>query len=487
MVLKSTSVLSCLLPARFGFGSGHRPDPRNQEKHAKELVAHGRLGDLEPDPFRGHPLPTGSILRTDHLDLPRARANTAPSDSFPAHLLSPNDDIGGSPNPVHRSFVPPVRTKRSSFTTFFAFSSKRKSNHDAPVVRLPQLQRDLLVPPQSVPGRWVPESGQTEVHLINSSAIPSPLLADDEEYYFSYCTSLTPIHSPSISPRPDATNVPPSERLLRQRDPIGNPDLDSQLSSPVDTRPSHTQIQHPYAYSTPLHSKPHSRVVGATPSLRHATSQPFQHHPRHFSSDVNPMLVQGGAPSSQLGHQASKSHPHLSQPQLKTSISTPNLASGAMSVSARSVTKKRPSTGSKGKERWLSAETWWDALLSPSPRFKAKQAPRPHTATGRIVHDPVSTPAEGKPNKILGVTFPSVPTARPRAVSVAPSVRPISPTLTRSRSATDLGQPSTSAIPRSGFEPALATLVDEPTPPPDHVPDSNTELSSPELPISLEQ
>ena len=486
MVLKSSSALSCLLPARFGFGSNHRTDspfrPPNLEKHEKNhhnLVARDRLGDPEFDPFRGNPLP---CVRTDPPDLSRARANTAPSDSLPLHLLTPNTDIGESPNPVHPSFVPPVRTKRSSFTTFFAFSSKRKSNHGAPVVHLPQLQQDL-VPPHSVPGKWLSESGQTDVLLITPSAIPSPLRTDEEEYYYSYHTPTFPSHS--TSPHPDATNTSPSKRLsLRQQDPIENQDLHSQLPSPVDRHPSHTQIQHPYAYSTPLYSRPHPKPIDPAPSLRHATSQPFHHHP---PSDINSTLAHSGAPSSHLGHQVYMNQPHLSQPQLKTSISTPNLVSGAAPVRVRSVLNKRAPTKSKGRERWLSAETWWDALLSPSPRFKVKQAPRPHTTTGTVIRDPVSVPVEGEPNRILGVTFPSVPAVRPRAVSVTTHVRPTPPVVTRSWSVTDLGQPSTSAIPSAGFEPALETLVDEPTPTPDDVPGSNTELPLPEPPLSLEQ
>lgn len=497
-------MLSCLLPARLGFGSNSRPDSpsrlRKQEKHAKDhhypakLFPHDRLGDPEFDPFRGNPLPlcraTDFDFRTDPPDISRARANTAPSDSFPRPLLIPDGGIGESPVPPHRAFGPPNRSKRSSCTTFFAFSSKRKSAHGPPTVHIPQLQQDLLVPAHSVSGKWVSDSGQTQVHLINSSSVPSPLQTDDEEYYYSYCASSTPIPSHSASPRPDQTNISPSKQLSsRQQDLVGIPDLHSQHSSPVDFHPSRAHI-HPYAYSTPLGSNAYFKTIDTAPALRHATSQPFQLHPEGSRSDINTGLAHGRIPPPQLGHGTSQSQPCLRQPQLKTSMSTPNLASGAAPVRPRSVIKKKLPK-SKGQERWLSAETWWDALLSPSPRFKVKQTSRSHTATGRNVHEPVIKLAEGEPNRNLGVTFPSVPAPRPRAVSITPvisNVGLVHPTLTRSRSAVDLhDQPSTSATSRAGFEPALETLVDEPTPTPDQVPVSDAELPLPEPPLSLEQ
>ena len=444
-------MLSCLLPARLGFGSHQKTDPRTQEKPRLGL------GDPEFDPFRGNPLP---LYRA--TDQPRTRANTAPSSSQPPPLLIPDGGIGESPNPVHRSLGPPARPKRSSFTTFFAFSSKRRSTHD------------LLAPSHSVPGRWVPGSGQTQVQLINTASVPSPLRTDEEEYYYSYYASLTP--TVPASSQPDPTNS------SQQQDLIGNPDLDSQFSSPVDSPPSHTHIRHPYSYSTPLYSKPYPNTIDTAPPLRHATSQPLRHHPL-----ISPSGVHAGSrpPTSHLGHRA----PHLLQSELKTSMSTPNLVTGAASVRPRSLLRKKP-TRSKG-ERWLSAETWWDALFSPSPRFKVKQAPRPDPATGTIVNNHAGNPIQHEPNRNLSVTFPSVPAVRPRAVSATSATsntKPTYPTISRSRSAADLsGQPSTSATQRAAFEPALETLVDQPTPPPDQRSASDTEFPLPDPPLSLEQ
>lgn len=418
-------MLSCLFPARLGLG-----------RDSQKLVAHDPLGDPDADPFRGNPLPLHRAPNPGHLDIPRARANTVPSDALAPPLLIPNSESPGL------SLAPPVRQKRSSFTTFFAFSSKRRSTNGTPV-----------------PGRWV---GQSQVHVANPASIPSALEADDEEYYYSYSVPLTPTV-------PFAANRSPSKQLpFRQQDLIGNPDLDSQPSSPVD---SHTRIRHPYAYSTPLH-----------PRLRHATSQPF--HPQGSSSGPDAGPAHNTVPSSHLGHGTS-SHPA----ELKASMSTPNLASGPPPVRPRSILRKKLSMRSKAQERWLSAETWWDALFSPSPRFKVKRAPRPTPVPDRIV-SPVNEPPQAGPSRNLGVTFPSIPVARPRAMS-ATAANPTSnptPSLTRSRSAVDLsGRPSASATHCAAFEPALETLVDQPTPPPDRGPSSDSEFPLPDPPLSLEQ
>ncbi|KAF8137623.1 hypothetical protein EV363DRAFT_672743 [Boletus edulis] len=177
---------------------------------------------------------------------------------------------------------------------FFAFSSKRRSSQ----VPLAQLQTDLLVPPQAVSGKWVPGSGQTQVHLVNAASIPSPLRADEEEYYYSY---YPPSHP--ATPNPGSVDRSPSKQLTwRQQDLIGHPGIDSQLSSPVDAHPAHTQIRHPYAYSTPLYSKPrlsmHPRLYAMLPLSR------LQHHPQDSRSGVRVGLAYA---SSHHGHDASKS------------------------------------------------------------------------------------------------------------------------------------------------------------------------------------
>lgn len=63
--------------------------------------------------------------------------------------------------------------------------------------------------------------------------------------------------------------------------------------------------------------------------------------------------------------------------KLKNSVSTPELRLSqvildATSKSSRQVLQKQPRSLPRGKDRWLSAETWCDALLFPRPRLKIK-------------------------------------------------------------------------------------------------------------------
>ncbi|KAG6868080.1 hypothetical protein C0993_007757 [Termitomyces sp. T159_Od127] len=73
---------------------------------------------------------------------------------------------------------------------------------------------------------------------------------------------------------------------------------------------------------------------------------------------------------------------------LKNSASTPVLRVGSVPKPASQLRTKTPPTH-KMKERWLSAETWCDALLFPRPRLKMKKAGDMVDA-GRIVSLPPS-------------------------------------------------------------------------------------------------
>ena len=106
---------------------------------------------------------------------------------------------------------------------------------------------------------------------------------------------------------------------------------------------------HPYAYATP-----------AVPPLSASTPHPVQPPPPSRAKTpkftvqlLEPLARKPSAPAYLLP----ASRP--TRLSLKASMSTPNLraATGTASVLP------------KGKQRWLSAETWCDALILPRPRF----------------------------------------------------------------------------------------------------------------------
>lgn len=102
---------------------------------------------------------------------------------------------------------------------------------------------------------------------------------------------------------------------------------------------------------------------------------PFQRIPVHPSQSAGNGQRSSLHPSSAAGH------------RLTISISSPDLRLSPASSSSRTQPK---SSILKGKERWLSPETWCDALFLPKPRFKVKQDGSIQYGKGRIVSPPGS-------------------------------------------------------------------------------------------------
>ncbi|TBU27978.1 hypothetical protein BD311DRAFT_739615 [Dichomitus squalens] len=122
---------------------------------------------------------------------------------------------------------------------------------------------------------------------------------------------------------------------------------------------------HPYAYATPAPLA--SQVL---------TSSPAAISPRGKTTKFSVQLLDPHKPTAPA-YLLPASRP--SRLSLKASMSTPNLraATGTGSVL------------SKGKQRWLSAETWCDALILPRPRFTLKMIDG-EGGSGRVVSPPPS-------------------------------------------------------------------------------------------------
>ncbi|KAI0765941.1 hypothetical protein BD413DRAFT_481709 [Trametes elegans] len=128
--------------------------------------------------------------------------------------------------------------------------------------------------------------------------------------------------------------------------------------------------RHPYAYATPAPSAPpvSSPVVTTAPQKSYSAS-------RFSVRLLDPLAERPTAPAYLL---PSRRPSRLS---IKASMSTPNLrqATGTAAVLP------------KGKQRWLSAETWCDALILPRPRFAMRVIDGEEGAgSGRIVSPPES-------------------------------------------------------------------------------------------------
>ncbi|KAF8957848.1 hypothetical protein BDZ97DRAFT_1844340 [Flammula alnicola] len=217
----------------------------------------------------------------------------------------------------------------------------------------------------------------------------SSIATDEEEYYNSYYQTLIhkPEHDRSKINQPYYQNQSPTASAdsrtssQRHRDYTG-------ISRQNSTS---TTSGHPYAYPFP------NTEISPGPRTAPPTSVP---HTALTAGPSNPprLVFTTAGPSSADAAQSAFSPRTAGLKQLKNSSSTPNLRSPVLSP----VQPNNTNTGlvapkfvfPKGKERWLSAETWCDALLFPRPRLRLKQeivegqyAP---VSSGRIVSPPTT-------------------------------------------------------------------------------------------------
>ncbi|KAF9444917.1 hypothetical protein P691DRAFT_762968 [Macrolepiota fuliginosa MF-IS2] len=280
-----------------------------------------------------------------------------------------NMDIGGvgeSPMPHLRPAKDRPLSHRASLASIFTFGVKQSSTFDrGPVgrsvrpstssgidrssnrVSSSDHRRSASGDTHGTPGR-VKGSARGPMQSIDSHA------TTDEDYYNSYYSTLlqTPVKT--------RTSKPP---------PPSSPD-----SSP--SKPIPSTSHHPYALVLPEledQSRDTPRIPKSAPpsstAQRTATIVPKltfseSHPPSSRPAGLIPNTPASGSP----------------QKRIKGSASTPNLASAK---NTRNASRTLP----RGIDRWLSAETWCDALLFPRPRLKIKNE---GSSTGRIVSPPGS-------------------------------------------------------------------------------------------------
>ena len=216
-------------------------------------------------------------------------------------------------------------------------------------------------------------------HKVMSYADKLSSVATDTDYYNSYYSTLVHDQRSDINHHSHRVSPPLSEDLHHsQQPPFDQSSLDRQKS--FSTRPVH-----PYARAIP----------------RNNVEMPSKAPPIPLSNPPRPATSHN--PSSNKPHVSSFTRAtSLRSPKLKNSTSTPNLRYSAVlhdAVVTPSVRNAnlipqpiaRPQfVVPKAKDRWLSAETWCDALLFPRPRLKSGIVPTYGGGSGRIVSPPGS-------------------------------------------------------------------------------------------------
>ncbi|KDQ52156.1 hypothetical protein JAAARDRAFT_40502 [Jaapia argillacea MUCL 33604] len=298
-------------------------------------------------------------------------------------------------------------SRRGSFASFFTFGqgSKRFSAAISGPSRAGEEPHRQLRQSSST-DRLQPRRKASVKQRDRANTVASRTGEDD--YFNSYYSTLLPTPPATVSersraptrPRVDTDNLLPSTSQLSKRKPK------KPSNSPTNTAhppPDHSpqSLRHPYAYSSAdedvlqPHKGPRSAPpVGPSP----LPYSPPQRQPRsRFKfGNLTPPTIRLTAPNNpstlgiiSIGHGKDEGldvpahlRPSPRASILQASISTPNLRSVARGENqqqlqqpqqqSRSTPRRAPSP-LKGKERWLSAETWCDALLFPRPRFKIKQ------------------------------------------------------------------------------------------------------------------
>jgi serine/arginine repetitive matrix protein 2 len=250
-----------------------------------------------------------------------------------------------------------------------------------------------------------------------ASGLRDSLATTDEEYYASYYSSLTPAQTTN-----GYSNAPPLA-------PKG-PRIFNQNQSEHQAKPSMSSSTstHPYAYVFPS-----AAVHPELPTPQRAPlSSTLQNNLDTYQYPRPPQLIVTH-PSRDVSSAGPSSH------GIKNSVSTPNLRAAA----------NQPFVLPKGKERWLSAETWCDAILFPRPRFKMKDLEAVNGKkktnlvrnTPRIVsppdspvypHDPSAPPdrKEAMPSRVLAHSRSLVDLNRQNSrgeLSNSSSLRPLIP------------------------------------------------------------
>lgn len=324
-------------------------------------------------------------------------SSSAPPPKVPSFTgLDPAGGVGESPMPLH---VPRESMRRSSFANLFAFGgSAKRSSYTAPPSPTP---RAVL---HKTPSR---RKNSATSHTRDIPATTHSFSGTDSQVSY-YATPVLRTSKPDVS-------------------------LDGQ-STEIDYPAVN---RHPYASAFPSVESPR------TP----------QTAPLFSSQQLESSRFAAAQPSgSRSPHNTHLRVAASSQQQLKNSISTPDLRNAAAQHSQPSSAFGRKGLP-KGKDRWLSAETWCDALLFPRPRFKVKGV---EETSGRIVSPP------GSP--IRGGFLDAAP--------VQPGV--VSRVLAHSRSLVDLrGPPSSSQI-HAVQQPPLGRGALQPLPIPNSHHDART-------------
>ncbi|KAJ7094588.1 hypothetical protein B0H15DRAFT_904537 [Mycena belliarum] len=298
---------------------------------------------------RTHSGVSGRTVSSGTVDPHRASVSVMRKGSQHAHAARPpvpsyiNLDAAGG---VGETPVPPSRFSRE------IASPKRTSLGFANIFNFGQASKKAPLSPARVALPTSPSATSPLVHTkyarVFATEPPKPVSGPPSVY-----SDFSDKHQPSFSSQEDVYHS--YYNYTPAADQFG----------PTPSIHRATPPPHPYAYTFPrgdIPEPPQTAPLVTSPKLK------FTQPPHRLAL---PQQEVTAVP------------PHVRT--LKTYVSTPDLRDA--STSTNRLRKPPP----KGKDRWLSAETWCDAVMFPRPRLKVEDAQLiMRGASGRIVSPPGS-------------------------------------------------------------------------------------------------
>lgn len=384
---------------------------------------------------------TSSSSAIDPIYLHPQRSQTnVPRLQVVTHInTDPSGDVGESPMPIQRTTtsMPQKRTSR-----FFGFGTSKRPKGQPTSTPVSPVSRT------TIPGVWFPNSIQHNTIQDNfrfaKHTTSSP--NTDDQFDSHYSTIPPPSHSSHThhyQPSVDNANRSPSKRHpLRYLNQRATSDKDSLLSSLAMNHNSPTILPaHPYADTSSSVSLqiPRPAISGFAP--RTAISE--QSHQEDQRPDSVSYSHYSQIPTHRGRTLTYAIDPRMQRARpLKSTVSTPNLSEIARSKQPAKPGTKSPPLAT-GIDRWLSPETWCDALFFPRPRLKIKGSHGRHGGSSERIVSPPATPiSEGAPPRLSPALL-----GRPRVLSAATHGTPRTRILLNSKS-TLSGRPRTAPTPQ---------------------------------------
>ncbi|GLB42456.1 hypothetical protein LshimejAT787_1104710 [Lyophyllum shimeji] len=393
---------------RWNGGGDNQKATLGGDRHSLKLGQRDRAQSS----FSGRTVSSGVVdpTRASVASQRRSTVSSAQRPRVPSYInLDAAAGVGASPVPLTHKRNSSREGNRVSFAGLFTFAGQPRGKLPADGGTKGLFSRKLSrsgrpatgigsgIGPTNPSHRRSSSTGSNSVlgrsKTLHGSSRNGAETTDHDDYYSSYYFSSWASQSPSTTnppaqaAHPDQSGLSTTQRALK--------------TSPSSTPSSSSR--HPYAYAFPTsHADGPQTAPLLTSNFRDnpPPSGSLNVDPRRLTFNQPPLPMQNPASANVAQSKSSFAFPfQKSLMRLKNSASTPDLRlrpnpSANISLNAVNAVASKAAPTIKSKDRWLSPETWCDALLFPRPRLKIKHD-FSNGGSGRTVSPPESPVQRG--------------------------------------------------------------------------------------------